>query len=401
LVVGIPFNVFNTSSESLGRVQVYQRQSNNEWEQLGADINNPANDFGVFFGNAVSIARDGQTIAVGSIEENGFAGSVYAYEIINGQWTQLGQTLFGDAFDDLYGDSLILSADGNTLAVGAAQVNGGPGYVRVYRNVNDQWQQIGIDIPGIYSFSQFGTSLAFNGDASRLVIGADFASQPSLDPPYTMVFENIDDQWVQLGNTLVSQFADGTTVSSTGFGASVAMSTDGEYIAVGAPEFLTDNQNIIFSGLVRLFAYENQTWNQVQEITGQFDSESFGEAVDFDDSGATLVIGGSGYRSPSDQFVGAAHTYQNTALLSVEDNTLANTLKAFPNPFNDQLTVSFGATIAKGNLQIFDALSREVVTISIENQDIIRISENLSAGMYFVRVTNDSDQITTLKVIKQ
>ncbi len=36
-------------------------------------------------------------------------------------WTQIGTDLYGDGYRDMYGWSLNLSADGNTLAVGAAQ----------------------------------------------------------------------------------------------------------------------------------------------------------------------------------------------------------------------------------------------------------------------------------------
>ncbi|MFT5725739.1 MAG: hypothetical protein ACI9JN_002866, partial [Bacteroidia bacterium] len=60
--------------------------------------------------------------------------------------TQVGSDIDGKATGDQYGSSVSLSNDGGTVAIGAPwnDDNGtDAGHVRVYKNVNGAWTQIG------------------------------------------------------------------------------------------------------------------------------------------------------------------------------------------------------------------------------------------------------------------
>src|SRR5262245_11464854 len=81
-----------------------------------------------FFGHAVALSRDGQTLAIGAPGEYGDApdlddyntGAVYVFARSGYTWVQQARITASNAeFGDEFGDSVALSADGNTLVVGA------------------------------------------------------------------------------------------------------------------------------------------------------------------------------------------------------------------------------------------------------------------------------------------
>jgi len=403
LAVGIARNIPPTG-ETLGRAQVYGRDDNGSWSQIGADIENPANDAGVFFGNAVSISADGTTLAVGSLEDNGFTGAVYTYRNVNDEWQQFAQTLLGDVFDDLFGNSVTFSDDGQTLVIGASQRGGANGYVRIFRNVDDQWIQIGADIVGITFGAQFGISVDITGDGSRVVIGADFAGFQGFFP-YALVFENENDQWVQVGQILNETFNDGSPAGGTGFGVDVNISTDGQFLAIGAPQTRIDANAFPNPGIVNLYELQDESWELIQQLEGQFDEENFGDAVALDDSGRTLAVGSvfftPGGLATGGPNQGAVQTYENEDIvLSVDSIETLSEITAFPNPFSENLTISFGSLISNGSVEIVDITGRIINTFSIENQDRIELSSIENTGIYIVRVTDNDQKSNTIKVVK-
>jgi hypothetical protein len=70
--------------------------------------------------------------------------------------TQVGTDIDGEAAGDYSGgnssgQSVSLSSDGSTLAIGAIRNNGNgsdAGHVRIYKNVSGIWTQVGSDIYG-------------------------------------------------------------------------------------------------------------------------------------------------------------------------------------------------------------------------------------------------------------
>ena len=108
------------------------------WQQMGDDINGEAeyNESG----RSVSLASDGDTVAIGAYRNNGngtLSGHtrVYKWNSSNSTWLQIGVDLDGEAKDDLSGLSVSLASDGDTVAIGASYNNGNgtySGHVRVY-----------------------------------------------------------------------------------------------------------------------------------------------------------------------------------------------------------------------------------------------------------------------------
>ena len=79
-------------------------------------------------GCSVSLTSDGSRVAVGACSNDGTgadAGHVQVYEWAGGRWDTMGNDIDAEAAGDASGGSLMLSADGTRLAVGARGNDGG------------------------------------------------------------------------------------------------------------------------------------------------------------------------------------------------------------------------------------------------------------------------------------
>jgi hypothetical protein len=130
-----------------------------------------------FLGVPVSISADGLTAAVGGFQDNGDAGAVWIFTKSNGFWSQQGEKIKPNnaASVGSFGLSLSISANGNTLAVGAPSYFGGVGAVWVFTRSGTTWTQQGSSIgplnpPG--SACSFGSSISISADGNTLVAGA-------------------------------------------------------------------------------------------------------------------------------------------------------------------------------------------------------------------------------------
>ena len=87
-------------------------------------------------------------------------------------WDQIGDDIDGLVYGDNFGNSVSLSADGSFVAIGAPW-NGVSGHVRIYKNVNGIWTQVGGDIEGEDSLDSSGYSVSLSADGSVVAIGAE------------------------------------------------------------------------------------------------------------------------------------------------------------------------------------------------------------------------------------
>jgi hypothetical protein len=142
---GINGNQNDDSASNAGAVYVYTRNGANWVQQAYVKASNAGS--GDYFGSSVDLSADGNTLAVAAHweasdarginsnqEDNSIpqAGAVYIFTRSGGRWTQqayikssntgeklIGEELVGGGDGDQFGFSMALSADGNTLAVGA------------------------------------------------------------------------------------------------------------------------------------------------------------------------------------------------------------------------------------------------------------------------------------------
>jgi len=218
-----------------GNARVYS-YSGGAWSQIGSSIAGEAT--GDHFGYSVSIANNGNTIAVGAYQNDGNganAGHVRAFTFSGGNWVQKGIDIDGDAADDRMGFSVDISDDGNTLVTGATQNTSGvyqEGQVRVYNFSGGTWNQMGVEIVGESLVDWFGWSVSISGDATIIAAGSirnDGIGNAFPDQGHVRVFEFDGSNWVIKGVEV-----DGDATGDW-FGNSVSLSTNGLRFIAGAP----------------------------------------------------------------------------------------------------------------------------------------------------------------------
>ena len=150
----------------------------NKWKQIGQDID--GEDKKDESGYSVSLSSDGMTVAISAPYNDGknrkFSGHVRVYQYNGNEWEQIGKDIDGEAKDDFSGDSVSLSSDGKTVAIGASYNDGKnrkfSGHIRVYQYNGNEWEQIGKDIDGEAEGDQSGYSVSLSSDGKTVAIGA-------------------------------------------------------------------------------------------------------------------------------------------------------------------------------------------------------------------------------------
>ena len=319
-----------TNGSRAGRIRMFEWDGTS-WNQLGAAIDGEANDD--FLGAAVSISDDGTTVAAGTDDLDGSGGSRIGYAKIfrwdGTTWNQLGNNIVGQATGDTQ-EGVGLSADGNTVVVGAIGNDGGgdnAGNARVFRWDGTTWNQLGADIQGENVRDRFGWSVAISDLGDTIIAGAPDADPTAASAGLASIYRWDGTTWNQLGNNL-----EGEALTDS-FGRSVAISSDGDTVVVGAP--FADGATGTNSGDVRAYRWDGTTWNQLgNDIDGASSSDFAGSSVSMAGDGNTIILGASlgGYARVYDwdgtswNQVGADVTENVAVSISADGNTIASSL---------------------------------------------------------------------------
>jgi hypothetical protein len=265
---------------------------------------------------------------VGAIGEDGSAaeaGAVYVFTRSVATWTQQAYVKASNAGAlDLFGFSVALSGDSNTLAVGAigeASADGTPtnntapsaGAVYVFtRSVATWTQQAYVKASTIGAGDQFGFSVALSSDGNTLAVGAigedssatgvggSETDNSATNAGAVYVYTRIGTAWTQQAYVKASN-----TGAGDQFGFSVSLSGDGNILAVGAigessaatgiGGNQTDNA-AADAGAVYVFTRSVATWTQQAYVkasnTGAGDR--FGTSAALSSDGTTLAVGATG-----------------------------------------------------------------------------------------------------------
>jgi trimeric autotransporter adhesin len=246
------------------------------------------------FGMSIALSADGDTLAVGVPHEDGEAddsGAVYVFSKTDAGW---GQSAYLKAFvpegGEWFGLSVALSADGNTLAVGApgegtGQANNS-GAVYVFIRSGTEWEeQAHVQSQNATVRARLGTSVALNADGDILAVGAPRNGNPPAIPSNSgavYVFSRSGSDWAE------QAFLAPPVTAGTFFGHSVALSSGGDSLAVGAPgENAGSGAAYVFSRTADGWSAEAQ--HLLASTTGVLDG--FGTSVALSADGDTLAVG--------------------------------------------------------------------------------------------------------------
>jgi len=187
-----------------------------------------------YFGSCLDISADGTTLAVG--ESGGDFVWLYTGTPGTGVWTLQSKILQTDASfvgAVKFGSACALSANGNTLAIGATGHSSDQGGLVVFSRSAGVWsmQSSGILAPGSAG-SKLGWTIAINAAGDRIATGAPFDSAQGAPIGAVYIFtRDASLVWSYRHRSLPT----GSTLpSSRGYGYGLDMSATGDTLVVGA-----------------------------------------------------------------------------------------------------------------------------------------------------------------------
>ena len=271
------------------------------------------------------------------------------------------------------GTSVAISADAQTLAIGAPGDNNDIGAVWIYNwnKTTSTWIQYSTKLVGSGYGSDYplqGFSVALNANGTTLAVGAPFDDAPSYGTPssvipgatFIWVFDPIAKVWNQQGSKL---FGTGTSAQfGDNQGFSVSLSSDGNTLAVGGPAVSAGNTrysylNYVFPGMGAAWIFVRdvvtQTWSQQGSYLQSgvlFQVYAQGYSISLSGDGNTLAVGQSGT-----SIIGGAYIYVRNITTNIWSRQggklIGNDVIAGPE-YNQGIAVSLsenGNIVAIGN----------------------------------------------------
>ena len=382
-----------------GHVRVYENVAGT-WAQIGEDIVGEAVDDRS--GWSLALSANGGIVAISSDLNNSWRGQVEVYENIGGTWTQIGEDIEGENFQDISATSISLSNDGSIIAIGAPRSDGtanNSGHVRVFENSGGSWIQIGQDIDGVQEQGRLGNSVALNGEGNIIAIGASQNDENGTNTGEVKVFENINGAWTQLGGDINGE------VEFEDSGSEVSLSQVGNIMAISSP---SSNANGLHSGHVRIFEYLGGVWTQIgEDINGEASEDYFGWSMALSASGNIIAIG-SLWNDNNGSDAGNVRIFQNlsgvwTQIGESINGEAANDNSGYSVDISaDGNTVAIGAKFNDGNgngsgqVRVFD-LTQSVLSIpTIDLETTLSLFPNPSRD--FIKIQLEADQIEKIEL---
>jgi gliding motility-associated-like protein len=270
-----------------GAAWIYTR-SGNTWSQQGNKLTASDNTGTITRqGWAVAISADGNTAMVGGFADDDYVGAAWVYTRTGGVWTQQGAKLVSSDHIGLsyQGNSVSLSADGNTAILGGPLDNFSNGAAWIYTRTGNTWTQQGNKLIATNSIgaAHFGFAVSLSGDGNTAIIGGD---RDNTNKGAVWIYTRTGGVWTQQGNKLVGSGGFGNGQQ----GSAVSLSADGNTAIESA---LYDSTG---KGAVWIYSRNAGVWTQQGfKLVGTGGSESTfqGAGVSLSADGNTAIVGGS------------------------------------------------------------------------------------------------------------
>jgi hypothetical protein len=244
-------------------------------------------------GDSVALSADGNTALVGAPREAGRRGAAWVFVRSGSTWSEQGNKLTGkgEAGEGGLGGAVALSADGSTALIGAAGDSEGDGAVWVFTRSGTTWSQQGKKLTGggeiscgtfFFCGGDFGASVALSADGNTALIGGEGDNE---GVGAAWAFTRSGSTWSQQGEKLTG----GGEVGRGAFGHSVALSADGSTALIGG------NRDKAEKGAAWVFVRAVSTWSQQGEKLTSASATAnahVGSSVALSADGNTALIGG-------------------------------------------------------------------------------------------------------------
>ena len=376
-----------------GHVRIYE-WNGTSWTQKGLDIDGEAADDRS--GYSVSMSSDGNTIAIGAVNNDGTAsnaGHVRVYEWNDTAWIQKGLDIDGEANGDNSGFSVSMSSDGNTLAIGAWYNDGtgiNSGNTRIYEWNGMAWTQKGAEIDGEGPNDLSGYSVSISSDGSTIAIGANLNDGSGANSGHSRVYEWNGIAWTQKGMDIDGESTDDNS------GRSVSMSSNGNTIAIGA--YKNDGTGTD-AGHVRIYEWNGTGWTQKGlDIDGEAADDLSGYSISLSSDGSSLAIGAY-LNDGTATDAGHVRVYEiNT--VGVLENSFGNNLLVYPNPTKGNFSIDLRENFNSIKLSIVDINGRLIQTTDYNSSQIINLNIAGPTGIYLLTLES-AKQRAVIRIVKQ
>ena len=268
-----------------GAAWIFVRSSDGIWSQQQKLT--VSDNIGVApIARSVAISGDGNTVAIGGQADNTNQGATWIFIRSGLTWSQQTKIIgTGNTGAARQGWSIALNFNGNVLAAGGKDNAGSVGAVWIHdrNSVTGVWTQNNILVgTGNTGASAQGTSVSLSSDGKTMASGgsSDNANQGAV-----WVFTETAGVWTQQGAKLVS--TDNVGAAKQGF--YVALSSDGNILAVSGHE---DNAA---KGAVFIYGRSAGVWvRQGPKIVPNDENgnSNFGVSIGISADGNTLIGGG-------------------------------------------------------------------------------------------------------------
>jgi FG-GAP repeat len=329
---GIDGDQADASMPGAGAVYVFTRTGATWSQQAYVKASNTGEKSdGDQFGYSIALSGDGNTMATGAISERSAAtgingnqadksadgaGAVYVYVRAGDTWSQQAYVKPWNttARGNLFGYSVGLSGNGDTMAVGAYDEERGKGAAYIFTRASGNWsQQIRLMASNAEDGDSLGCSIAISDDGNTMAAGAfdedsllrgiqpptegsnDAASDVSTGAAY--VFVRTGSAWTQQAFVKATN-----TRLNDQFAWALSLSRDGNTLAVGShledsgASGLNGNQEDASAedaGAVYVYARNGATWTPVSYVKASNPraSAEFGISVALNADGKVLAVG--------------------------------------------------------------------------------------------------------------
>ncbi len=368
----------SNDNSNQGAVWVYTR-SGSTWIQQGSKLVGTGNTGAAYQGCSVSLSADGNTVIVGGYGDNSLQGAAWVWTRSGSTWTQQGSKLVGTGNTGTahQGCSVSVSADGNTALAGGYTDNNYEGATWVYTRSGSTWTQQGSKLVGSGGWNiavSQGNSVCLSADGNTAIVGGyeDYNYRGT-----AWVFTRSGSTWSQQGSKLVGT---GYAGISSNQGASVCLSADGNTAMVGG-NYDNSAQGAVWI-YTRSGSTWTQQGSKLVGSGGSSDARQ-GCSVSVSADGTTAIIGGNQDNSQQGAaWVFIPVVTPTTQVSAITDS--ADTLLLYPNPATDGFTINTGEKITtvsiynlSGSLEIKQqAIEKSVINISSLHPGVYIVKAN-------------------------
>jgi hypothetical protein len=265
---------------------------------------------GDYFGFRSRLSNNGDRLVTGAYLNNADSvndkGVAYVYFRDGLTWTQEARLVASDGVaSGQFGEVVTINGAGDRIAIAAPGMNSNQGKVYIFLRTGTSWaQEAMVTASDGAAGARFGTSIAFDLTAARLIVGApNMTSATFANAGKTYVYSRSGVAWSQEAIITASDQAAGNL-----FGCSVSLDTTGARCIIGA-KGKTNN-----SGGIYIFLRSGVAWAvESNFINGTNANYQFGACVNMRLAGDYAVVGCPGYFS-SQAGQGAAFLLSRTGV---------------------------------------------------------------------------------------